>query len=200
MIVSGDAVTLTNVTTATPTTAIKDIQVQLEKEIGSLKNESVQGSFNVPTLEPCKYIKLLCIIIQLLILTLLFIAEETAVKYYNLVFDSDGDDALNLKYVSAIGYIKPIPFGFCEHGPVWAIHYVPGFFFWPPIPKRVCARPCPVFGQRCRASCCETECVYRFVWRCTRRFCRRLRWRQICYDQHNCCKCTCRFSRPYCYL
>ena len=44
---SGDA------TTRVITT--KDIQVQLEKEIGSLKNESAEGSFNVPTLEPCKY-------------------------------------------------------------------------------------------------------------------------------------------------
>ena len=34
----------------------KDIQAQLKKEIGILKNESAKGSFNVPTLEPCKYI------------------------------------------------------------------------------------------------------------------------------------------------
>ena len=26
-------------------------------------------------------------------------------NYYNFVLDSDGDDALNLKYVNAIGYI-----------------------------------------------------------------------------------------------
>ena len=35
--------------------------------------------------------------------------------------------------------LATIPFGFCEHVPVWAIHYIPGYFFWPPIPKCVCA-------------------------------------------------------------
>ena len=32
----------------------EDIETQLEKEIGSLKNESAEGSFNDPTSEPCK--------------------------------------------------------------------------------------------------------------------------------------------------
>ena len=121
-------------------------------------------------------------------------------RYYNLVADSDGDNKLNLKYVRAFGLIKPRPFGFCEHGPFWVTHFVGGYFYWPPILKRVCARLCPLFGQRCLASCRETECVYRFVWRCTGGFCIRLGWRQICYDQHNCCKCSCRFSTPFCNL
>ena len=98
--------------------------------------------------------------------------------YYNLVADSDGDNALNFKYVKAFGFIKPFPFGFCEHGPVRAAHHVRGHFFWPPILKRVCARLCPFFDQRCRASCCETECVFHFVWRCTGGSCIRLGWNE----------------------
>ena len=34
----------------------ENIEAQLEKEIGSLKNESAEGSFNDPTSEPCKQI------------------------------------------------------------------------------------------------------------------------------------------------
>ena len=60
---------------------------------------------------------------------------------------------------------------FCEHGPVWVIHHVPGYFFWPPTSKRVCAHPCYCFAQRFHASFCETECVYHYVWRCTKTYC-----------------------------
>ena len=38
--------------TSAPT---EDITAQLEKEVQSLKNESVEGSFNNPTSEPCKH-------------------------------------------------------------------------------------------------------------------------------------------------
>ena len=38
--------------------------------------------------------------------------------YYNLVADSDGDDALNFKYVKVFAFIEPFPFGFCEHAAV----------------------------------------------------------------------------------
>ena len=29
---------------------------------------------------------------------------------------------------------------FCEHGPVWVIHHVPDYFFWPPTSKHVCGQ------------------------------------------------------------
>lgn len=38
--------------TSAPT---EDIAAQVEKEVQSLKNESVEGSFNNPTSEPCKH-------------------------------------------------------------------------------------------------------------------------------------------------
>ena len=39
---------------AAVTVPTENIEAQLEKEIGSLKNESAEGSFNDPTSEPCK--------------------------------------------------------------------------------------------------------------------------------------------------
>ena len=46
LMISGDA--------ADRTVPTENIEAQLEKEIGSLKNESAEGSFNDPTSEPCK--------------------------------------------------------------------------------------------------------------------------------------------------
>ena len=133
----------------------------------------------------------------------LSIAKITAWNYYKLVCASEGDSSvgLGLKYVSIFGFGKPKFFGTCErHGPVWAIHHVPGYIFWPPIPKRVCNRPCLSKGERCRPASCETRCVYRFVWKCHGFFCFPLGWRRICYDNQNACKCSCAFRVPYCYL
>ena len=123
--------------------------------------------------------------------------------YYRVVNDSDGNDMLgvSLRYVPAMGYGKPYPFGSCEHGPVLAIHHVPGYFFWPPIVKRACDRPCPIHGQRCRPSCCETQCIYRHVWEVYGYHCASyLGRKKVCYEQHNCCKCVCGYSSPYCYI
>ena len=75
----------------------------------------------------------------------LYTANDTALEFYNVVSASEGNDTvgLSLRYVPSVGYGRPQPFGFGDsHGPTWAIHYVPGYFFWPPIPKRVCDRPC----------------------------------------------------------
>ena len=74
----------------------------------------------------------------------------TAFKYYKLVSNSEGNDStgLSLRYVPAIGYGKPNPFGNCEtHGPAWGVHFMPGYVFWPPIPKSVCSRPCLTYGN-----------------------------------------------------
>ena len=135
-------------------------------------------------------------------LSSLHIANITALNYYDLVTASEGNDSvgLSLRYVPAMGYSKPYPFGYCEYGPVWAIHYVPGYLFWPPIPKRVCHRPCPIYGYRCRPSCCQTYCIYRYVWRYYGYYCLPYGWQKVCYEQHNCCKASCGYGYPYCYL
>ena len=141
----------------------------------------------------------------------LHIANYTALDYYNLVHASEGNDSvgLSLRYVPAMGYAKPYPFGSCElHGPAWGVHFIPGFFFWPPIPKSVCSRPCLTYGNRCHPSCCETRCIYRYVWRCYHSgypyynyyYCQSYGLKEICYEQHNACKCTCAYNNPYCYF
>ena len=137
----------------------------------------------------------------------LYTANDTAFKYYNLVSKSEGNDStgLSLRYVPAMGYGKPYVFGNCElRGPTWAIHYVPGYLFWPPIAKRVCSRPCLTFGNRCRPSCCETCCIYRYVWHCYQHYpyynyhCQSYGLKKVCYQHHNACKCTCAYNYPYC--
>ena len=140
----------------------------------------------------------------------MYTANSTAVDYYKLVSSSEGDDSkeLSLRYVPAMGYSKPLVSGDCEKdGPVWAIHYVPGYLFWPPIPKRVCSRPClSSRSEQCRPTCSKTRCIYRFVWRCftLRRkpyyICRPYGWKRICYENHIACQCSCAYSSPYCYF
>ena len=134
-----------------------------------------------------------------------YTANFTALDYYNLVAASEGNDSLGLsvRYVPAMGYAKPYPFGNCElHGPAWDVHFVPGFLFWPPMLKSVCSRPCLKYGYRCRPSCCETRCIYRYVWRCYpySYYCYPHGVKTVCYEQHNACKCTCAYNYPYCYF
>ena len=137
----------------------------------------------------------------------LYAANIIAIEYYSLVSESEGNNStgLSLRYVPAMGYSRPLAFGNCEkHGPTWAIHYVTGYLFWPPIVKQVCNRPCWRHGGRCRPTSCETRCIYRFVWHCYYRrgylHCRSLGFKEVCYEHHNACKCACAFSRPYCYF
>ena len=133
----------------------------------------------------------------------------TTFKYYSLVSKSEGNDStgLSLRYVPAIGYSKPNPFGNCEtHGPAWGVHFIPGYLFWPPIPKSVCSRPCLKYGNRCLPKCFETHCIYRYVWQCYQRYpyynfyCESHGLKKVCYEQHNACKCTCAYNHPYCYF
>ena len=133
----------------------------------------------------------------------------TAFKYYSLVSKSEGNDStgLSLRYVPAIGYNKPNPIGNCEtHGPAWGVHFIPGYLFWPPIPKSVCSRPCLKYGNRCLPKCFETRCIYRYVWECYQCYpyynfyCESHGLKKVCYEQHNACKCTCAYNHPYCYF
>ena len=126
-----------------------------------------------------------------------------AFGFYNVSLYSDGEDDLDLKFISPIGYYRPYPYGFCPHGPLWGAYFVHGYFYWPPIARRVCARPCSIFGHRCRPSCCDTPCLYRYMWRCFSNpidgyYCSRIGYSHLCYEQHNCCKCACAYSSIYC--
>ena len=130
-------------------------------------------------------------------------ANETAMAFYNVVSTSDGNDTvgLSLRYVPSIGYPRPHPFGYCDlHGAVWAIHHVPGYFFWPPIPKRVCDRPCRTFGRRCRPALRKILCIRRYVWWCDGYQCIPYGVQSVYYEYHFYCKSSCGFNFPYCYL
>ena len=134
----------------------------------------------------------------------LYIANTTAFNYYNVVMSAEGNDSIEfgVKFVPAMCHAKPDPFGNCElHGPVWGIHFTPGYLFWPPIPKRVCYRPC-LTGGRCRPSCCETRCIKRYVWECDldSYSCFSHGQEDVCYEHHNACKCACAQSYPLCYF
>ena len=195
------------------------IEEELRQAVDDLRNNSADGYFNIPEADLCEWNSLslcvkLCSYIHVYLHLMsiddyqffpLCTANETAFNYYNVVSSSEGNDSveLSLRYVSAMGCGKPHPFGYCElHGPALAVHYVPEYLFWPPILKTVCSRPCLTYGNRCRPSCCETRCHYRFVWRCYlySYYCSPYGWQEVCYEQHNACKCTCAYNDPYCYF
>ena len=186
------------------------IEEELEKTVNNLSNNSADGYFNIPEFDLCEW-NFLSIQINIVNLTTdyhlffsLYTANgTTAFNYYNVVINSEGDVGLNVRFVPAMCYPKPYPFGYCElHGPAWGVHFITGYLFWPPIPKRVCCRPCQANGERCRPSCCETRCVDRYVWQCDMNSysCFPHDIKKICYEQHNACKCACAYNNPFCVL
>lgn len=108
-----------------------------------------------------------------------------------------------IRFVPAVSY--SYSYGNCEtHGPVWDVHFMSDFLFWPPIAKRVCSRPCLTHAHRCRPSCSEAHCINRYVWQCDllsfNYICLSLGLKEVCYEHHNACKCDCAYNNPYCYF
>ena len=184
---------------------------ELEEAVNDLKNNSLDDYFNIPVSDLCEW-NFLSIQSHIVYLTTdhhpffsLYTANTTAFNYYNVVVTSEGDGSIGLgiKFVPAMCYPKPNPFGNCElHGPVWGVHFVPGYLFWPPIPKSVCYRPCQTNSKQCRPSCCETRCIKRYVWKwdLNSYSCLSHGQEDVCYEQHNACKCACVKRKPYCYF
>ena len=85
-----------------------------------------------------------------------------------------GDDALKLKYVSAPGYIKSIPFGFHEYSPGLST----GYFFLPPYQNE------PVHVHHLVIIAMSPAAVSTAMFGDVQgpSYCRRLGWNQIFYD------------------